>query len=173
MHLCTDGPPCMLNTILCKYFEEIRDLIFAFYVEKFRVQLLLLVSNYTTIVDSQNSQNKWTKISGIETNISELKMMVKNGVEFFILKLYQPRQSYLLTCQVNSAFLGRFFLHWVAATLNSNMKNSTPLFTIICNSKMLVSRPEVLVHLFKEFQVVWGVKKWQNSVHVVVECPLL
>ena len=29
-----------------------------------------------------------TKISGLETNIFELKMMVKSGLEFFILKSY-------------------------------------------------------------------------------------
>ena len=58
---------------------------------------------------TQNSQNKWTKISGLETNIFGLKIMVKSGVEFLILKFYQPLQRYLLTCQANSAFLGRFF----------------------------------------------------------------
>ena len=36
-------------------------------------------------------------------------MMVKSGLEFFILKSYVPLQIYLLTCQVNSAFLGRCF----------------------------------------------------------------
>jgi hypothetical protein len=44
-------------------------------------------------------------------------MMVKNGLEFFILKFTEPLQRYLLTCQANSAFLGRYFLHWAAATL--------------------------------------------------------
>ena len=58
---------------------------------------------------TQISQNKWTKISDLKTNIFELKMMVKSGLEFFILKFYQPLQRYLLTCQANSAFLGRFF----------------------------------------------------------------
>ena len=43
-------------------------------------------------------------------------MMVNSGLEFFILKFYQPLQSYLLTCQAIapladfSVFLGRFFL---------------------------------------------------------------
>ena len=36
---------------------------------------------------------------------------------FVILKFYLPLQSYLLTCQANSAFPGSFFLHWAAATL--------------------------------------------------------
>ena len=35
----------------------------------------------------------------------------------FIFKFYKPLQRYLLTCQANSAILGRFFLHWAAATL--------------------------------------------------------
>ena len=38
-----------------------------------------------------------------------LKMMMKRGIEFFILKLNEPLQRYLLTCQADSAFLGRFF----------------------------------------------------------------
>ena len=57
-----------------------------------------------------NSKNKWTKISDLETNIFELKVGMKSGLGFFILKFYQPLQRYLLTCQANSAFLGRFFL---------------------------------------------------------------
>jgi hypothetical protein len=44
-------------------------------------------------------------------------MMVKSGLEYFILKFSEPLQKYLLTCQDNSAFLGRFFLRWAAATL--------------------------------------------------------
>jgi hypothetical protein len=38
-----------------------------------------------------------------------LKMMVKSGLEFFILKLKEPLQRYLLTCQATSAFLDHFF----------------------------------------------------------------
>ena len=49
---------------------------------------------------------EWTKTSGHETNIFGLKM--KHG-NFLILKFYQPLQKYLLTCQANSVFLGRFF----------------------------------------------------------------
>ena len=41
---------------------------------------------------TQNSQNKQTKISDLETNIFESNMMVKNGL-FFILKFYQALQS--------------------------------------------------------------------------------
>ena len=43
--------------------------------------------------------------------------MVKSGLEFFILKLNELLQRYLLTCQANSSFLGRFLLRWAAATL--------------------------------------------------------
>ena len=35
--------------------------------------------------------------------------MVKSGLEFFILKSYVSLQRYLLTCQANSAIMGRFF----------------------------------------------------------------
>ena len=37
-----------------------------------------------------------------------LKMMVKRGLEF-ILKLTEPLQRYLLSCQANSVYLGRYF----------------------------------------------------------------
>ena len=60
--------------------------------------------------------------------------MVKSGLEF-ILKFTEPLQRYLLSCQANSAILGRYFLHWGAATLKGlgefQNKKSRPLFTII------------------------------------------
>ena len=58
---------------------------------------------------SQDSFYKWTKISSLEIDIFGLKMMVKSGLEFFILKFTEPLQRCLLTCQANSAFLGKFF----------------------------------------------------------------
>ena len=54
---------------------------------------------------SQNSFNKWTKISSLEIIIFEL---TNDGLEF-ILKLTEPLQRYLLSCQANSAILGRYF----------------------------------------------------------------
>ena len=35
--------------------------------------------------------------------------MVKSGLEFFIFKFTEPLQRYLLSCQANSAILGRCF----------------------------------------------------------------
>ena len=61
--------------------------------------------------------DKWTKISSLEINIFDLKIMVKNGLESFILKFNKPLQRYLLTRLANLAFLDRSFLHWAAATL--------------------------------------------------------
>ena len=58
---------------------------------------------------SQDSFYKWTKISSLEIDFFGLKMLVKSGLDFFILKFTEPLQRYLLTCQANSAFLGRFF----------------------------------------------------------------
>ena len=51
--------------------------------------------------------NNTHSITGLESRV--LKMMVKSGLEFFILKFTEPLQRYLLTCPANSAFLGRFF----------------------------------------------------------------
>ena len=42
------------------------------------IRYVTIKENYTT----QNSQNKMTKISGLETIIFELKMMVKSGQDF-------------------------------------------------------------------------------------------
>ena len=52
-------------------------------------------------------------ISGLKSRVMKLpflslKMMVKSGLEF-ILKLTEPLQRYLLSCQANSANLGRNF----------------------------------------------------------------
>ena len=44
-----------------------------------------------------------------KNNIFGLKMMMKSGLEKNILKFHRGLQRYLLTCQANSAFLGRFF----------------------------------------------------------------
>ena len=64
-----------------------------------------------------------------------LKMMIKSCQEKNILKFHGGLQRYLLTCQANSAFLGRFLCSrqqqlW-RGSLNFKIKNSRPLFTII------------------------------------------
>ena len=64
-------------------------------------------------------------------------MMVKSRLEF-ILKLTEPLQRYLLTCQANSALLGRFFCTGQQQLWRGSVKskiNSTPLFTIIFKLK--------------------------------------
>ena len=56
-----------------------------------------------------NSLYNWTKISSLEIDIFDLKMMVKSGLDFFYFEIQQAPSEILLTCQANSAFLGRFF----------------------------------------------------------------
>ena len=70
-----------------------------------------------------------------------LKMMVKSGLEKIILKFHGGLQRYLLTCQANSAFLGRFFCTgqqqlW-RPSWNFKIIFSRPLFTIIFKPKMV------------------------------------
>ena len=48
-----------------------------------------------------NGQNMWTKILSHETIIFGLKMMVKSGLNFFILKSYVPLQSCCCPVQKN------------------------------------------------------------------------
>jgi hypothetical protein len=55
-------------------------------------------------------------------------MMVKSGLEKIILIFHEPLQRYLLTCQANSAFMGRFVLHWAAATLKELVESQNNFF---------------------------------------------
>ena len=118
------------------------------YEKKFTKLVYNLVSIHTT----QNSQNKWSKISDLETNIFGLKMMMKSGLEFFILKFYQPLQS--CCCPVQKSLPRKAELAWQVSRYLFKIKNSRPLFIIIFKPKMLVSRSEILLLLFYEFQVV-------------------
>ena len=59
---------------------------------------------------AQNSQNKQTNISDHETKIFELKVGVKSGLDFFILKSYQPLQS--CCCPVQKDLPRRAELAW-------------------------------------------------------------
>ena len=66
-------------------------------------------------------------------------MMVKSGLEL-ILKLTEPLQRYLLSCQANSAILGRYFCTWMAVAILKGLgefqnKKSRQLFTIIFKQK--------------------------------------
>ena len=73
-------------------------------------------SNFCQISKSQMTPEtpaRTHSISGLKSRVLKLtffslKMMVKSGLEF-ILKLTEPLQRYLLTCQANSALLGRYF----------------------------------------------------------------
>ena len=108
---------------------------------------------------TQNGQNKWTNILTLEITTFGLKMVVKSGLEFSILKLNEPLQRYLLTGQTNSAFLGNFFLelgstNYEGACSILKQKKSRPLCTIIFKPKMVITRAEILVQLQNEFQVV-------------------
>jgi hypothetical protein len=47
------------------------------------------------------NKNKWTKILTLEITIFGFKMMVKSGLDFLILKLIEPLQSYCCPVQNN------------------------------------------------------------------------
>ena len=69
------------------------------------------------------------------------KMMMNSGLEKIILKFHGGLQRYLLTCQANSAFLGRFFCTgqqqlW-RPSWNFKIIFSRPLFIIIFKPKMV------------------------------------
>ena len=70
-----------------------------------------------------------------------LKMMVKSGFEKTFLKFNGGLHRYLLTCQANSSFLGRFFCtgqqQHQRPSWNFKIIFSRPLFTIIFKLKMV------------------------------------
>ena len=81
-------------------------------------------------------------ISGLKSRVMKLpflslKMMVKSSLEF-ILKLTEPLQRYLLSCQANSAILGRYFCTGQQQLWRGSVNfkiNSRPIFTIIFKIK--------------------------------------
>ena len=81
-------------------------------------------------------------ISGLASRVLKLSflsliMMVKSGLEF-ILKFTEPLQRYLLSCQANSAILGRYFCTGQQQLWSGSVNfkiNSRPLLTIIFKLK--------------------------------------
>ena len=73
----------------------------------------------------------------LKSTFFSLKVMVKSGLEV-ILKLTEPFQRYLLTCQANSALLGRFFCTGQQQLWRGSVNfkiDSRPHFTIIFKLK--------------------------------------
>ena len=93
--------------------------------------------NFNTLVSHTSlSLTGWLNSRVLKLTFLALKMIVKSGLEF-ILKFTEPLQIYLLTCQANSALMGRFFATgqqqlW-RGSVTFKMKNSRALFTIILN----------------------------------------
>ena len=80
--------------------------------------------------------------SGLKSRVLKLSFLslqitVKSGLEF-ILKLTEPLQRYLLSCQANSAILGRYFCTGQQQLWRGSVNfkiNIRPLFTIIFKVK--------------------------------------
>ena len=80
-------------------------------------------------------------------------MIVKSGLGFFYFEILLAPSELPANLPVQFSHSGQLFLHWAAATQKGlvefqKKKKTRPLFTIIFNSKMLVSRSEILVYLF-------------------------
>ena len=112
-------------------------------------------NTYFAAHTSQNSFYKQTKISALEITIFGLKMKVKSGIDFFILKSNKPLQSGCCPLQKKSARNAE--LAWPVSSnsegAHSISKKSIPLFTTIFKPKMVISRSEILVHLHCRFLV--------------------
>jgi hypothetical protein len=78
-------------------------------------------------------------------------MMMKSGLEFFILKLNEPLQS--CCCPVQKNQPRKAELAWQVSrylwrgSFNVKIKKFRPLFTIIFKPKMVILRVKSLVHL--------------------------
>ena len=104
-------------------------------------------------------------ISGLKSRVLKLsflslKMTVKSGLEF-ILKLTEPLQRYLLSCQANSAILGRYFCTGQQQLWRGSVNfkiNSRPLFTIIFKLKNDNFKTRDFSPLIK--RVITGVNQW-------------
>ena len=73
---------------------------------KTTVKIEFTVTGEITLHTVQNSQNKWTKISDLETNIFELKLGVKSGLEFFYFEILLAPSELLLPSAERSAQKG-------------------------------------------------------------------
>ena len=112
------------------------------------VHQILILNNrshaiwYSDFSLSDSTPVRTHSISGLKSRVMKLsflslKMMVKSGLEF-ILKLTEPLQRYLLSCQANSAILGRYFCTGQQQLWRGSVNfkiNSRPLFTIIFAQK--------------------------------------
>ena len=119
---------------------------------------------YKSFHSTKNSFNRWTKISSLENDIFDLKMMVKNGLELFF-KFTEPLQS--CCCPVQKNLPRKAELAWQVSRylwrglLNFKIKDSRPFFTIIFKSKILIPRLEILVHSSTE--LVWQKLRWSQK----------
>ena len=85
---------------------------------------------------SQNSSNKWTKISRLEIIIFELKNDGKKRSRIYF-EIHRAPSEIPAKLPGQFSYSGQIFLHWAAATLKGlgefHNKKSRPLFTIIFN----------------------------------------
>ena len=79
-----------------------------FYQTLFMVKVEVPVRIFQELTPARTLSISGLKSRVMKLSILSLKMMVKSGQEF-ILKLTEPLQRYLLSCQANSAILGRYF----------------------------------------------------------------
>ena len=87
-----------------------------------------------------------------------LEMMVKSGLNFFILKLNEPLQS--CCCPVQKNWPRKAELAWLVSryhwrgSFNFKIKKLDQFSPSFLSKKMVISRVKSLVHLQNEFQVV-------------------
>jgi hypothetical protein len=83
------------------------------------------------------------RMSALETNIFGLKMMMKSGLESINLRFHYLLQS--CCCPMEKNLARKAGSAWLVEFQNIFFR---PIVIIIFKPKMLVSIPEILVHLF-------------------------
>ena len=106
------------NHVCCKFCCQ-KFTRYCFKLQEFKCNFKTVLKILFRAHTAQNSQNKWTKISGLETNIFELK--ISNDGEkwsriFYFEILLAPSE---LPANLPGQFSlsGQIFLHWAVATL--------------------------------------------------------
>ena len=66
-------------------------------------------------------QNKWSKISGLETKILGLKMMMESGLDFFYFEILRASSEIPANLPGQFSHYWQIFWHCAAATLKGHV----------------------------------------------------
>ena len=105
-------------------------------------------------IRGNNTPARTPRINGLKSQVLQPTFLA-SALESLVLKFYQPLQSFCCPVQKNLPRKAELTSQLLKGLVEfQNKKNARQLFTIIFMTKMVDSRPEILVHIFYELQVV-------------------